>query len=184
MYNNPDKRCYQKPNVSKFPNDFELGVHFNKRNDFAQIGFVGWDDSALEQPGYRLFFSDENIQYIQDETRRQLLNAGHNVIVAKDVITNVMSSIFENRTPVIGDIYTIYNIPQNQPRDDVRNNTERVINTIVSTIVDEEDMMKYNYSLNIWDTVYGDFNRKGLRAHSVIKKRDKDIMKGQMNFNY
>lgn len=179
-----NKKCYKQPNTSKFPSDFDLSINFNKRNDYSELGYVGWEESERDQPGYRLFFSNENIGYIQNEIRKQLMSFGHNILVTKDVITNVMSSIFQNRTPVIGDMYTYYNIPQKEIRDDVQNNTERVINTIVSYILDEEDMKKWNYSLNLWDTVYGDFNRKGLRAHPIIKKRDKDYMKGQMNFNY
>jgi hypothetical protein len=59
-----------------------------------------------------------------------------------------------------------------------------VVNVIVNTIVNEEDARKWNESLNIWDTVYGDFNRRGLRAHAVIRKKDNDYLKGQFNMNY
>lgn len=175
---------YQKISDTKFKSNQNLGIHYNNIHDYTNTAYVGWDRSAIEQPGYRMFFSNENIKFIQETVRNILLSAGYNIVVSEEVVTGVMSDVFQNRTPIIGDMYTYYTIPQNEPRNDVNNNTERVINTIANYIMDAEDMKKWNYSLNKWDTVYGDFNRKGLRSHSIIKKREKDYMKGQVNFNY
>jgi hypothetical protein len=152
--------------------------------DNHYLSNVGWDTISQDNTGYKLFFSQENMNRISKEITRQLTEAGCPMLVTDRVIGGVMSDILRKHTPVVGDIYTIYNITQNQPRNDVSNLNDRVINVIVSTIINEEDARKWNESLNVWDTVYGDFNRKGLRAHSIIRKRDNDYMKGQFNLNY
>jgi hypothetical protein len=152
--------------------------------DDHYLSNVGWDVISQDNTGYRLFFSKENMTRISKEITQQLIKAGYPMIVTNDVISGVMSGILRNHTPTIGDIYTQYTIPQNIPRNDIANLNSRVVNTIVSTIINEQDMKKWNESLNIWDTVYGDFNRKGLRAHSIIRKRDNDYLKGQFNLNY
>lgn len=152
--------------------------------DNNYLSYVGWDIITQNNPGYRMFFSEENIMMIQSMVRDRLKQAGHDVIVTKRVIAGVMSDIVRKNTPKVGDIYSIFNIPDQQPRSDVLSMNQRVINILVQTILDEYEMKKWNESLNIWDTVYGDFNRKGLRAHSKIRKKDKDILKGQFNINY
>jgi hypothetical protein len=152
--------------------------------DDNNLANVGWGVTHNDDLGYRIYFSQQNINFISGQIRGQLLKAGFNMIVTERVITNVMSEILRKHTPFTGDIYSRYIIPAQSARNDIENMNNRVINIIVSTIVDEEDARKWNESLSIWDTVYGDFNRKGLRAHSIIRKKDNDYMKGQINFNY
>lgn len=152
--------------------------------DTHYLSNVGWEKINDTNTGYRIFFSKENMDRLSCLITQKLALAGHHMIVTPRVIGGVMSDILRNNTPEIGDMYTQYTIPAEQPRNDVANLNERVVNVIVNNIVNEEDMRKWNESLNIWDTVYGDFNRKGLRAHSVIRKKDNDYLKGQFNLNY
>lgn len=154
------------------------------RYDNQYYSYVGRDNSSIGQTGYQYFFSIENMKYLSDTIHRKLLEAGHNIVITDEVLGDVMSSINRDNTPKIGNIYTLFTIPSTNIRDDVQNMNDRVVNTIVSNILDTEDAKKWNESLNIWDTVYGDFNRKGLRSHSIIRKKEKDIMKGQFNENY
>ena len=41
-----------------------------------------------------------------------------------------------------------------------------------------------NNTLDIWNTVYGDFNKAGLRAHPKIKLREKHPQYMAFNMNY
>jgi hypothetical protein len=152
--------------------------------DTHYLSNVGWEKINETNTGYRLFFSKENMDRISCMITQLLAKAGLYMVVTPRVIGGVMSDILRNHTPEIGDMYTQYTIPADVPRNDLANLNERVVNVIVNTIVNEEDARKWNESLNIWDTVYGDFNRRGLRAHSIIRKKDNDILKGQFNMNY
>jgi hypothetical protein len=152
--------------------------------DNHYLSNVGWDVISKDNTGYQLYFSKENMTRISKEITRQLITAGYPTLVTDRVIAGVMSDILRKHTPTVGDIYTQYTITQNNPRNDIANLNDRVVNVIVSQIVNEQDMKKWNESLNVWDTVYGDFNRKGLRAHSIIRKKENDILKGQFNLNY
>lgn len=152
--------------------------------DYNYLANVGWYSINEQNTGYRIFFSKDNMDQISLTIRQKLKNAGYNMMVTDRVIGGVMSDIISKHTPKIGDIYSIFNIPDDEPRNDVATLNERVINTIVSSIVNEEEVRKANESLNIWDTIYGDFNRRGLRAHSKIRKKERDYMKGQFNLNY
>lgn len=171
-------------NLSKAGHINQLPVFVGNEYDYNYLSHVGWGPNHNANLGYQIYFSKQNMEYISNEIHNRLLKAGHNMIVTKEVIGNVMSNILDKSSPFIGDIYTRYIIPDTTPRNDLENNNERVINTIVSTIVDQEDARKWNESLSVWDTVYGDFNRKGLRAHSIIRKKDNDYMKGQTNWSY
>jgi|688.fasta_scaffold389202_2 hypothetical protein len=152
--------------------------------DNNYLANVGWEKINETNTGYKLFFSIENINRISLKICKMLREAGHNIVVTPEVITGVMSDVLRKHTPEIGDLYTRYTIPLAEPRNDLSNMNDRVVNIIVNTIINEEDARKWNESLTVWDTVYGDFNRRGLRAHSIIRKRENDYMKGQFNMNY
>jgi hypothetical protein len=174
-------------NASK--NDFATtteGTTFvGDKYDNHYLANVGWEKINETNTGYRLFFSIENINRISLKICKVLREAGHNIVVTPEVITGVMSDVIGRKnTPQIGDIYTRYIIPLEDPRNDISDLNDRVVNIIVNTIINEQDQIKWNESLTIWDTVLGDFNRQKLRSHSIIRKKDNDYMKGQFNFNY
>jgi len=170
--------------VQEFATTAQGTTFVGDQYDYNYLAHVGWEDINKTNTGYRIFFSKENMDRLSRRISEQLLKAGHRIVVTPRVIGGVMSDILNTHTPTIGDMYTLYNIPADQPRNDVANLNDRVVNVIVSTIINEDDARKWNESVSIWDTVYGDFNRKGLRAHSVIRKKDNDYMKGQFNLNY
>jgi hypothetical protein len=155
-----------------------------EKYDNNYLANVGWEKINETNTGYKLYFSIENINRISLKICKMLREAGHNIVVTPEVITGVMSDVLRKHTPEIGDLYTRYTIPLEEPRNDLSNMNDRVVNIIVNTIINEEDARKWNESLTVWDTVYGDFNRRGLRAHSIIRKRENDYMKGQFNMNY
>jgi hypothetical protein len=181
---------YFKSNVSQellntSPTFDNMSITFvGDEYDNHYLSNVGWEVISENNLGYRIFFSKENMDRLSNIISTKLAKAGFRMIVTPRVIGGVMSDILRKNTPEIGDIYTRYTIPSQVQRNDVANLNERVVNTIVSTIINEEEAKKWNESLSVWDTVYGDFNRKGLRAHSIIRKRESDYMKGQFNLNY
>ena len=152
--------------------------------DTNNLTYVGWDTTIQGYSNYKYYFTRENMENISKTITKKLEDAGYYYIVSYDVIGGVMSDMMKYHTPEIGDIYTQYTIPQQKVRDDIQNLNSRVINLIVNSIIDEENARQWNESLDVWDTVYGDFNRRGLRAHSIIRKKDNDYMKGQFNTNY
>jgi hypothetical protein len=152
--------------------------------DAHYMGNVGWEAINSTNTGYRMFFSKENMDWLSQRISAQLFQAGLVMVVTPRVIGGVMSDVLRTHTPTTGDIHSRYTIPKDAPRDDLQTLNDRVVNTIVSTIVNEEDTRRWNESLTVWDTVYGDFNRRGLRAHSIIRKKDNDYLKGHFNLNY
>ena len=152
--------------------------------DTNNLTYVGWDTTTQGYSNYKYYFTRENMENISKTITKKLEDSGYYYIVSYDVIGGVMSDMMKYHTPEIGDIYTQYTIPQQKVRDDIENLNSRVINLIVNSIIDEENARQWNESLDVWDTVYGDFNRRGLRAHSIIRKKDNDYMKGQFNTNY
>jgi hypothetical protein len=155
-----------------------------KSSDYNYQKYVGWAHSAIQQSGYNAYFSEDNIKAIQDTIHTILKQQGYNVIPSKDVVEDVMSTVLNYNTPVIGDIYTVFTIPDNGSRDDVANMNQRVINIIASNIINEYDTIRNNEQLSAWVNVKGSFNKWGLRSHSVIRKREKDYTKGFFNMNY
>ena len=152
--------------------------------DYSYLANVGWHTINENNAGYKIFFSEENMNMLSSIIFKKLQAHGLYMVVTKRVIAGIMSDLLRKHSAKLADIHSIFTIPDELPRNDLATLNERVVNTIVSTIVNEDDMRRMNESLNIWDTVYGDFNRHGLRAHSKIRKRERDYLKGQFNINY
>jgi len=147
--------------------------------------YVGW--TVSEQDFDRRFFSRETIESIQKQTT-QLLKClrsdGRPIIVAERVISHVMSQIYNKYRPQLGDIYTIFNIPAAEPRNDMKLLTDLVVETIYKNIVDETQMEENNKRLTVWTSVLGDFNEHGLRQYTTIKTVKDNINKVRFNMNY
>ena len=147
--------------------------------------YVGWEfsDNALT----RAFFSDETVKIISKKVTDLLKCTradNRETVVTDRVITHVMSSVFEAYLPQIGDIYTVFQIPQEQLRDDLKTLAEATVQIITSQIKDEVDMINANQKLTVWTTVLGDHNDHGLRQFSTIKTRKNNINKVRFNMNY
>lgn len=134
-------------------------------------------------------FDDATIANVGAEIARLLKGAGpdgRDVVVPKEQIANVMSQIYVNYRPGIGDIYTLYNIPPAEPVDYVKDVIRQTISTIVETVRTDYGMRQQNESLSVWTTVLGNFNEHGLRSHAPIKIRRRGVIKaaGVFNMNY
>jgi hypothetical protein len=160
-------------------NDF-VGNSFDTR--FLSV--AGWDQTSQSSENYKWFFCRDNVNYISAEITRLLAGSGYQVRVTDEVIAGVMSNVAQNNNPVVGDIFTRYVVPNKTARDDIVNMNQQVITVIVNTILNEMETTKLNQRLSIWSTVYGDFNTEGLRAHSIIRKKENDYIKGVFSMNY
>lgn len=135
--------------------------------------FVGYSDSFM--PTTKALFSMPTMRYIQGEIfKRSRVYFPQGVLVPCENISTVLDSVYSNFSPPTGDIYSRYTIPTddvavNSYASDIVNQTVRIIlDDVVNTLGIEQN----NKSLDIWDSVLGDFNRKGLRSHPEIKVRD------------
>jgi hypothetical protein len=106
------------------------------------------------------------------------------IIVPHDIIANVLSNIFQNYRPPTGDIYSRYNIPSGRSDNMVQEIIDQTIELITSQLRTEYTMLENNSKLTVWTTVYGDFNEHFLRAHPIIKIREKRPNPMEFNMNY
>lgn len=151
--------------------------------DFRNQAYAGWSQTSNTSGVYRYFFSKENIANLSKEITELLKSTGLLIRVSDRVIGGVMSNIAANFNPRTGDIYTRYTIPT-EPRDDLKNMNDQVVTVILNTIREEFAQQNCNSKLNIWTTVLGDFNPKGLRSHSYLKTKERDYLKGVFSMNY
>jgi hypothetical protein len=132
-------------------------------------------------------FTCENIALIQKKTTellRGVLPDGRSLVVTQRVIVAAMDSVIQGYTPQVAAIYSRYTINDEPIVYYARDIIDRTINFIVQSLRNEYDVIKANFDLSIWDTVLGDFNRKGLMPHDKIKIRKNRPDPMQFNMNY
>lgn len=163
----------------------------NYHDTYAEQNYmahVGWSTTSNDNEGLKLLLSVENIDNLSKVITEQLVRIDplkRRIRVSNEQIASVLSSIYQNGTRTnIGDIYTRYIIPQKEPRCDLRTICNQTIQVIVSTIRDEIETTEKNKKLTIWNTLYGDFNKEGLRAHAPIKIRRKHPQYMAFNMKY
>jgi len=147
--------------------------------------FVAYDQNLTPELNY--LFSDENLDLVGAkiaELLKCLRKDGRPIIVARKVIAQVISQMQQNATRQIGDIYALYNIPQEYIRDDISRFNEMAIEFLYNQIKTDYEMEENNKKLTIWTTLLGDFNEHGLRQYSTIKLNNKPINKLRFNMNY
>lgn len=135
---------------------------------------VGYDPST---PCYSNFFNQKTVDIISRQVTQNLLGLLPNnksIIVTNEVIGHVMSGVYQDRMAKVGDIYTIYNIPDSRPVDFNNEMIDRVINIITSHIKTEYEIIENNEKLTKWTTILGDFNKHNLRSHPEIKVRERN----------
>ncbi len=123
-----------------------------------------------------LLFSDEKIKDMSKmitDSLKGVDSQGRDIVVGDNVIKSVLDSVIQSYTPLTGDIYSKYQVMYNQPRNDLQDVVFQVVEIITSQIRTETEMIQNNQKLNIWDTLLGDFNDKGLLAHPPIKLKNK-----------
>jgi hypothetical protein len=148
--------------------------------------YVAYDQNI--SPGVNYLFSDENLDMLS-KTLYDLLKClrkdGRPIVVTRPVIAKVLSQVQSVTVPPnIGDMYTMYTIPQDRIRDDITRYNEMTIELIYTQIKTEYEMVENNKKLTIWTTQLGDFNEHGLRQYYTIKLNNKPLNKLRFNMNY
>lgn len=147
--------------------------------------FVGWSQFNVCINKYFSTNTVETISYKVTELLQGVDPNNRPIVVPSKTICHIMSSIYDSFRPETGDIYTRYNIPTNKgPENYVQDMIDQVIEIIVSDVRTNLGMEEYNRTLTKWTTLYGDFNKHGLRQHSMIKTRHKRPTPMQFNMNY
>ena len=132
------------------------------------------------------YFSPENIRMISNKISELLMGVdekNRKIIVPDSSICNIMSAVYDNYRPRVGDIYSRYIIPQDQ-EDTIQTMIDQVINIITTDVKVNLGMQQCNRKLSVWTTVMGDFNEHGLRQHPPIKLREKRPQPMMFNMNY
>lgn len=155
--------------------------------DTGYMKYPGWNTTA-NTPEFQFLYSPERLLVVQQKISQLLQGLrddGRPIIVPLETIGSVIYQCYESQKHQVGDIYTVYQIPQTAPyRDDVRDIIDRAINIIVSQIRNEEETAQNNRKLTVWNTLYGEFNKQGLRAHAPIKVRRRGPMRFQFHMQY
>lgn len=166
----------------------QLQTYQNDPNNSAYNAFVGWENTVSQDCGVETLFSGETVEAISQAITRALDGVDPHqkrIRVANDKIVNVLSNMYINSTrPRVGDIHSRYIIPQSEPRCDLRSIINQTINVIVRSIRDEIETTENNKKLSVWSSVYGDFNKEGLRAHAPIKIRRRHPQYMAFNMKY
>ncbi|MDC3332919.1 hypothetical protein OAV62_01625 [bacterium] len=147
---------------------------------FLDNGYMqhpGWSQTVGNRPNYETLWTPDRLGMLQQKITQLLEGVsedGRPILVPITAIGHVISQVYQSHRPQVGSIYSRYiqMDPEGQ-RNDIRDIEDRSINIIVSQIRNEMMTIQNNKRLTIWNTVYGDFNKEGLRAHSGIKIRKK-----------
>jgi hypothetical protein len=150
---------------------------------------VGWDLTKEDNAKYAFVFSQENMDYLSatiSDALRGVDPQNRKIIIPDDKIANVLSTVYKYATRAnIGDIHSRFIVGPTETRNDIKNINNQTINIIVSAIRDEVEMAEQNKTLSVWDqSLLGDFNRQGIRAHAPIKIRKRTPQRMAFNMNY
>lgn len=152
--------------------------------------YVGWEQASNNDTltGLKYLFNPENIKNVSNKITQILQGLdpkGREIVVTDKNICGIMSSLLNDTQPShIGDIHSRYTILDKESRNDVRDINDRTIEIITRYIINEYGMVQANQNFNIWNSVYGDFNKEGLRSHPEIKIRKKHPQYMAFNMNY
>lgn len=143
--------------------------------------YVGVEQTSI----YDKYYNNNTIRSIQEylaEKLRPYEKQKRRVVIDKEIIISVMQNIISARIPDVGDIYTHYIIPNE--KNDFMDIVNRTIQILYSDIKNEMEMEQNNAKLSVWSTLYGDFNKQGLRAHAPVKIRNNKPQSMLFNMNY
>ena len=170
----------------------EYGVSLTSGpHDYNALAHVGWNnnldcDCIIEGSGnfYNKLYDQKTVNYISKTVTDYLWPLTNCAIVCEDEqIRQMITSVFNVEAGA--DNASIYTQDTfNLPRDSFTRIVNIVIQSITSQIKNAYQMKQCNNSLDIWNTLYGDFNKAGLRAHSKIKLRERHPQYMMFNMNY
>lgn len=166
----------------------EMCDYLNTSTDMSYMSHVGWRETSSGCKVLEFLYSPENLNNIQKTLKELLKNVhpeGKTIVVPHKQIAEVLSNIYDNQTRQnVGDIYSRYIIPQEEPRNDVQSINKQTIQAIYNMLKTQFEVEANNKKLTIWNSLYGDFNDQGLRAHPPIKIRKKHGQYMAFNMKY
>lgn len=139
---------------------------------------------ATESKFEDILFSSENLQLIAKKVSELMACLGRPVTLTRKTVSSAVSTVLYTYQPQLGDMYTIFQIPAAQPRNDLKSINEQAVELIYSQLKNEYEIDENNKKLTIWTTVLGDFNEHGLRQYSSLRLNNKPINKLRFNMNY
>lgn len=151
--------------------------------DLNYTRYVGYAETTT---GIEKYFSPQTINKISSKITELLQGVhpqGKRLIVPNTEICHILDAVYRNYRPVTGDIYSRYNIPNNNVNM-LQDMIDQTIEIIVSQTKAEIGMQVANSKLSVWNTVLGDFNTHELRSHDVIKISKKHPMHQYFFENY
>ena len=98
---------------------------------------------------------------------------GRDIVVPMNTIKSVLTSVIETHIPETGDIYSKYQVMFNNSNTSAQDIINKTIEIITYNIRNETEMITNNNKLDVWDNLFGDFNKHGLLAHPPIKLKNK-----------
>jgi len=162
----------------------EYASYINERDD-NYIRHVGYND---DNSYIKTFFRKDTVNLISSKIT-ELLHGVHPenrpIVVTDANISSIMSNVYKCYTPPIGDIYSRYTVQNGISADNyIQSLINQTIEIITSYVKNAMEMDENNKKLTIWTTVYGDFNRHGLKQTPQIKIRNKHPVYGQIHMHY
>jgi hypothetical protein len=162
--------------------------YLNTSTDMSYMSYVGWRQTSSGCKPLDFLYSSTNLNNIQNILKKLLKDIhpeGKSIVVKHEQIAQVLSNIYENQTKQnIGDIYSRYIIPQDKERNDIESINKQTIQAIYNLLKTQFEVESNNKKLTIWNSLYGDFNEQGLRAHPPIKIRKKHAQYMAFNMKY
>ena len=155
--------------------------------DANYTAIYGWSDTVSTNINYKLLWTPQRLQQIQ-RTITQLLRGvredGRDIIIPIETIGSVLRQVFNAYTPHIGDIHSRFVVSGEYSRDDIRDIVDRCIEIIVTQTKNEIITRQQNSKLSIWNSVLGEANDLGLRAHPPLKLNNRRPATFMFNMNY
>ena len=170
----------------------EYGTVIDKKQRYVnKVGCLKNDNNnryalydATESKFENVLFSDKNLQYIGDKVSEKMACLGRPVILTMKTISSAVSTVLNTYQPQLGDIFSIYQIPAENCRNDIWTINEQSIELIYKQLKTEFEIDENNKKLTVWTTILGDFNEHGLRQYSTLRLNHKPINKLRFNMNY
>ena len=165
----------------------DVPIHSKYNKFFYMNQMVGRDQTVAWSPLSNMLFTSRTISLIRQKVSEYLIGVdpkGRRIEPTDRVIVMGLNNIFENYRPETGDIYGKYLVVDMEQRNDYSTIVDRTISLLVRGISTDLGMIEQNNKLSIWDTVLGDFNSKGLRAHPQIKTRERRCEPMLFNMHY
>ena len=79
-------------------------------------------------------------------------------------------------------IFTLEHYPQTTPRNDIETINKQTIQVIVNMLRVQFETEENNKKLTVWNTIYGDFNKKAYEITIKLRNRHPQYMAFNMNY--